>query len=288
MTTPTSDAPSSPAFVVSERDMVGALAILERSDTDPDILMVLSDEEILALDGEDSLRILGSPYLDQEAVHRETAGATAMRGLIARRLVNPTDQAREDEGELLIGDGDPADRLIQLELGLAGILTLRRIPEAMLTIERVASEVRTVLGLHFFPGGVLEEFVAADGFHHFCVPTREALPTRLAEFLDPHGCAGEDGDVEETTLASLSDAEGLEDTRALSTLTAVSDQGTRRATVFALSDRLRVVDNGTEDPAEAQPEDLLAISDVSSSTLEEIIAALLPESPDLEDEAADA
>lgn len=288
MTTPTPDAPPSSPLVVSERDMVGALAILERADKDPDILMVLSDEEILALDGEDSLRILGSPYLDQESVHRETAGATAMRGLIARRLVNPTDQAREEEGELLVGEGDPADRLIQLELGLAGILTLRRIPEAMLTIERVASEVRTTLGLHFFPDGVLEEFVAADGFHHFCAPTREALPSRLAEFVDPHGCAGEDGDVEEMTIAMITSGAGLEDTRALSTLTSVTDHGAHRATVLALSDRVRVIDNGTADPAELQPEDLVAISDVSSVALEEIISALLPETPDGDEELAGA
>lgn len=274
MTTPTPP-PSSP-LVVTERDMLGALEILERSSADPDVLLVLSDEEILALDGEAGLRILGSPYLDQEQVHRETAGATAMRGLIARRLVNPTDQGREEEGDLLVGDGDPDGRLIQLELGLAGILTLRRTPEAMLTVERIASQVRTTLGLHFFPGGVLEEFVAADGFHHFSAPAVDALPARLAEFVDPHGCAAEDGEVEERTVAEVSSLQGLEDTRALSTLTAVDDQGARRATVFALSDRVRVVDNGTEDPAEATADDLLAISDVSATTLQEILATLLP------------
>lgn len=288
MTTPTTDAlPSSP-LVVTERDLAGALAILERADQDPDILMVLSDEELLALDGEASLRILGSPYLDQEQVHRETAGATAMRGLIARRLVNPTDQAREEEGDLLIGEGDPSDRLIQLELGLAGILTLRRTPEALLTIERVASQVRTTLGLHFFPGGVLEEFVAADGFHHFCVPTLASLPSRLAAFVDPHGSAGDDGDVQEMTVAAVTSLEGLEDTRALSTLTSVNDQGARRATVFTLADRVRVVDNGTEDPAGTQPGDLLAISDVSASTLEQIIESLLPAGSGSDEESTDS
>lgn len=268
-------------LVATERDMLGALEILQQADADPDVLLVLSDEEILALDGADALRALGSPYLDQEHVHRETAGATAMRGLIARRLVNPTDQAREDEGELLVGEGDPTDRLIQLERGLAGVLTLRRIPEGMLVLDRLASELRTRLGLYFFPdGGVLEEFVAADGFHHFCTPTRESLPARLAAFVDAHEVADRDGEVEEIGAREVTELEGLEDTRALTTLTAVGDDGARRASVFVLSDRVRVVDNGAEDPAELPADAVLAISDVSPEGLQQVIASLLPPEPE--------
>lgn len=276
MTTP-APAPS-PTFVVTERDMLGALQILERRSDDPDVLLVLSDEEIMALDGQEALRVLGSPYLDQEKVDRETAGSTALRGLIARRLVNPTDQAREDEGDLLIGEGDPEDRMIQLELGLAGILTLRRIPEGMLILDRAVEGLRTRLGIYVYPdGGVLEEFVAADGFHHFTAPTREALPARLAEFVDAHGCAATDGEVEEITVAQVGALEGLEDTRALTTLTTVDDRGARRATVFALSDRVRVVDNGDADPESLEEDAVLAISDVSPATLQDIIGTLLPE-----------
>lgn len=283
MSTPTtapapSPQPGDPTFVVTERDWLGALQILELRSDDPDVLLVLSDEEILALDGEDALRVLGSPYLDQEQVHRETAGSTALRGLIARRLVNPTDQAREDEGDLLIGEGDPTNRMIQLERGLAGILTLRRVPEGMLVIDRAVEGLRTRLGIYFFPdGGVLEEFVAADGFHHFTAPTRASLPARLAGFVDAHECAADDGEVEEITVAQIARLEGLEDTRALSTLTTVDDDGPRRATVFALSDRVRVVDNGSEDPESLSGETALAISDVSPTTLRDIIASLLPE-----------
>lgn len=277
MTTTSPDASSSSPLVVSERDMLGAMMILQRSADDPDVLMTLSDEEILSLEGLDALRALGSPYLDQEQIHRETAGATAMRGLIARRLVNPTDQGREDEGALLIGEGDPAERLIQLEIGMAGILTLRRIPEAMVVIDRVASQVRTRLGLYFFPDGVLEEFVAADGFHHFCAPTRAALPARLAEFVDPFGAASADGEIEEITVADVDELHGLEDTRGLATITSIGDGAPRRATVFTMSDRIRLVDNGNEDPAQLAPDALLAICEVSGDTLQEIIASLLPQ-----------
>lgn len=269
---------SIPAPTVTERDMLGALQILELASTDPDVVLVLSDEEILALAGADALQILGSPYLDQEQIHDETAASTALRGLIARRMVNPTDQAREEEGDLLVGEGDPSTRLLQLERGLAGVLTLRRIPEGMLVLDRVASEIRTRLGLYFFAdGGVLEEFVAVDGFHHFSVPALEGLAARLLAFVDPHEAAGEDGEVEEITVEQIGALDGLEDTRTLTTLTSVGEDGDARATVFALSDRVRVVDNGDADPADLPPDAALAISDVSAQSLQEIIAALLPE-----------
>lgn len=280
--TPETADPDAPTFTVTERDMLGALQLLALADEEAEVQYVLSDEELLALDGPDALRVLGSPYLDQDGVDRDTAAATALRGLIARRIVNPTDQAREDEGDLLIGEGDPTSRMIQLERGLAGLLALRRIPEAMVIIERMASEVRTTLGLYFFPDdGVLEEFTASDGFHHFTVPTRAGLAARLTQFVDPHDCAATDGEVEEISVAEVTSLEGLEDTRALSTITSIGGEDASRATIFALSDRLRVVDNGPADDegADPSPETALAISDVSPDSLREILETLLPELP---------
>lgn len=293
MTTSTPDStapenPDAPTFTVTERDMLGALQLLALAEDEAEVRYVLSDEELLALDGPDALRVLGSPYLDQDGIDRETAAATALRGLIARRIVNPTDQARENEGDLVIGEGDPTTRMIQLERGLAGLLTLRRIPEAMVIVERIASQVRTTLGLYFFPDdGVLEEFTASDGFHHFTVPSRAVLGARLAQFVDPHDCASADGEIEEITVGEVTALEGLEDTRALSTITSIDGEVATRATVFALSDRLRLVDNGPADDeaAEPSPDTTLAISDVSADSMQEILEALLPSLP--ADESAD-
>lgn len=279
------DTPDRP-LVITERDMLGALQVLERASEDPDVLIVLSDEEILALDGPDSLRALGSPFLDQDHIDRDTASATALRGLIARRMVNPTDQAREPEGEILVGEGDPVSRLLQLERGLAGVLLLRRIPEEMLIIERVASDVRTRLGLYAFPDGVLEEFVAADGFHHFCAPSRDVLTDRVADFVDPHGTAAEDGEVEEVAVSRIDALEGIEDVRVFSTLTRIGASGARRASVLVLTDRVRVLDNGDGDPADLPVDALLPVSDVSGTSLREILGALLPEAPDRDPDEA--
>lgn len=264
-------------LTITERDMLGALEVLERASDDPDVLLVLSDEELLGIDGDESLTALGSPFLDREGVDRETAAMCGLRGLIARRMINPTDQAREDEGELLVGEGDPSTRLIQLELGLAGIVSLRRIPEAMIVVDRIASQVRTRLGVYLFPNGVLEEFVAADGFHHFCVPTREVLTERISEFVDPFATAADDGEVQEIAAADVDSLHDLGDTRTLSTITVVSPENSHRATIFELSDRVRVLDNGDADPDTVEGDDLLQISDVSAASLRGIVESLLPD-----------
>ena len=79
----------------------------------------------------------------------------------------------------------------------------------------------------------------------------------------------------------LEDAlEGIEDVRVFSTLTRIGASGARRASVLVLTDRVRVLDNGDEDPAGLPADALLPVSDVSGTSLREILGALLPEAPD--------
>lgn len=282
MTTSTPSPDSS--LSVSERDMLGALEVLQTAADEPRVLAVLSDEEILGTDGEAGLGILGSPYLDAESVERTSASATAIRSLIARGLVNPRPEGREDEGSMVIGDADPSRRVVQLDRTLAGLLTLRRIPEGMVIVHRTSSDISTTLGLYLFPeGGVLEEFVAADGFHHFSVPTREALAERLAQFVDPHGAANEDDEVRELTAEQIASDTALQDTRTLSVLTVAGIGEGRQATVFALSDSVLLLDNGVLDPTgqssagEDGSVDRMAISSVSPGSLRDLLASLVPQ-----------
>lgn len=267
--------PSSPSIdpiAVSERDMLGALEVLARASDDPRVFLILTDEEILGLDGRAGLEVLGSPFLDQEGVDAQSAANGAIRSLIARRLVNPLREGRENEGEMITGDGDPSERSVQLERELAGVLTLRRVSRGMLTVTRDASNVVTTLGYYFFPeGGVLEEYVVADGFHHFSVPERSAITERIALFVDPHGAAAQDGPVEPVTDAATA---GLADTRVMSVLTSVGEDEGRQATVFTTSELVRVLDNGPlgDDAEHAEP----AISDVSPQTLRALIDTMLP------------
>lgn len=274
MTTPTSTARADD-IQVTERDMLGALELLATASPDPDELLVLTDEELQGLAGPAALELLGGPYLAQDGIHAESSSAAAVRSLAARRLVTVSPEGREDEGEVVVGDGDPRERAVQLDRRLAGAITLRRIPEAMVTVSRTLAGGTTVLGLYLFPGGgVLEEYVTIDGFHHLSLPTLDAVPERLAIFVDPFESAREDGAVETVTPEGPIEDYRVEGTRSLAVLTSVTEGAGRQATFFGTEDRLRVLDNGTiEDDDAERPRQ---ISDVSAATLRAILEDLVP------------
>ena len=84
---------------ITERDMLGAMEVLAGTAAEPEPLIVLTDEEVMALDGLSALEILGSPYLSQDAVDAETSAASALRSLVARGMVRTGSAQREEEGE---------------------------------------------------------------------------------------------------------------------------------------------------------------------------------------------
>lgn len=48
--------------------------------------------------------------------------------------------------------------------------------------------------MYVFPeGGLLGELVTADGYRHVAVPTRSAMPERLARYIDQAQVAGSEG-----------------------------------------------------------------------------------------------
>lgn len=273
--TETASSPA-PDVTITERDMLGAMEVLATSDPDPGMLLVLTDEEIMALDGASALELLGSPYLSQNVVDAESSAAAALRSLSARGMVRPGTEDRENEGEIVSGDGDPGQRPVQLDRRLAGVVTLRRIPEAMVTTARTLSGGSTTLAHYFFPeAGVLEEFITLDGFHHFSVPALGSVPERIQRFVDPFQAADQDGEPETVTAQSVGQSVDADDTRSLSVLTAVTDGAGRQATVFATSERVRVLDNGPMGRA-SSPSDELQISDVSPAALLAVIDMLIP------------
>lgn len=164
---------------------------------------------------------------------------------------------------------------MQLDRRLAGLLTLRRIPEAMVTTARTLDGGSTTLAHYFFPeAGVLEEYITVDGFHHFAIPDLGAVPARVHRFVDPFEVADQDGPPQSVAPQDAGQTFDVADTRALSVLTAVADGEGRQATFFATSDRLRVMDNGPlgeESPASVQ------ISDVSADTLLSVISVMIPQ-----------
>ena len=282
-------APSPMEPTITERDMLGAMEVLAGTAAEPEPLIVLTDEEIMALDGLSALEILGSPYLSQDAVDAETSAASALRSLVARGMVRTGSAQREEEGEAVSGGADPSQRPVQLDRRLAGVVTLRRIPEAMVTSERTLEGGTTTLAHYFFPrSGVLEEYITVDGFHHFSVPHLDAVAARIQRFADPFEVADADGEPQSMALQEAVASFDVDDTRALTVLTAVADEGGRRATIAATSAQVQVLDNGALD-SEPSPTRAVQISAVSPETLLAVIDTMLPRAEaDSEDEGEDA
>lgn len=275
MSEPTSTTAAEPT--ISERDMLGAMEVLATSAPEPDMFLILTDEEIMGLDGASALELLGSPYLSQDVVDADSSAAAGLRSLTARGMVRPGGESRESEGDVVSGPGDPSQRPVQLDRRLAGVLTLRRIPEAMVTTTRMLNGGSTTLAQYVFPqNGVLEEYISVDGFHHFSVPDLSSVPARLRRFVDPFEVAGKDGEPEVVTVQNAASTFDADDTRSLSVVTAVTDGAGRQATVAATSDRVRVLDNGPLGEREPSPTDEVQISDVSPETLLSILDVLIP------------
>ncbi|QNN81955.1 hypothetical protein H3H54_11855 [Brachybacterium sp. Z12] len=142
------------------------------------------------------------------------------------------------------------------------------------------SEQSTAITVYVFPeGGLLEELVTADGYHHFSVPTRAAMPERLARYIDQAQVAGsEDRVVYEGPTAALEDPEEqvaqqqLADTRALTVMTAADGGGAGvQVSLMATSEAVLAMD--TPDTMGESTE----VRTVSAEGLIALIDAAIPE-----------
>lgn len=269
---------SSPALT-TERDAAGAYEILAMASDAPSVLAVLTDEELLALGGRDALQIVDSPFLDAIDVPDDGCAAIALRSLIARGLATLDESHEEPEGERLATGQFAPPRAVQLDRVLAGLLTLRGAPLALMNLTRRVADQTTSIAVYLFPeGGVLEELVTADGFHHFSVPTRAAAPERLARYVDQGQVAGsEDRVVYEGATSRLEDpadptARLLADTRALTVLTSAGSDGTStQLSLMATSEAVLAMDT---------PEELdgsTVVREVGAEGLVALIDAAIPE-----------
>ncbi len=269
MTTP----PLPPSL--TERDLAGIFEVFASASDEPNVFVMLTDEELLGLGGQAAVELTGTPYLDAAEVDRTAVANTALRSLIARGLIVLDPEHQENEGEDL-DEGSAANRPFQLERRLAGILAIRQAPSAMLTVNRqVADQTTSIYYYISVNDGILEEFVGADGYHHFSVPTRDCIPERLARYVDQNEVAGDaDGDCIDTTMEELDGsgelAERFRDARALSVLTTISSAEATQHSVLALSDAVFLM----EGPEEGLGS--VTVQECSRASLLEAFAELLP------------
>ncbi len=144
-------------------------------------VVTLTDEEVAILDGLQNPQLVPLPWLDaQEGADRTLVGRVALRSLLARGLVVPSDEERPP------GPGGEPQVGIEAVTEVTGPLVLRRTASAILSADRT-----TALGKHWVyvylhdEDRVLEEEVGPSGHHSFSVYPLAELAGRLAVFLDP-------------------------------------------------------------------------------------------------------
>ena len=272
--------PLLPTALVTERDFRCANMLLDQLKDGDDrvILEILTDEEIAALDGPTSLELVGSPFLDQEGFDQRSCISSALRSLAARGMVTADPAAREDEGDVLDGEGDPVERSFQLNPPLAGIFFLRRTALGFLTARRVLEGGTTTTALFLLPDDtVLEEFVTTDGMHMLSLLRLNTASEQLAAYCDPFDAAADDEDPSLIARSSIVEGFRLPDTRAATTVTAMSPAGGRIAYVYATGSNVQVIDAGSFDETGSDEAEELEIAAVSRDSLVALIRALIPE-----------
>ncbi|MEV8028825.1 hypothetical protein [Cellulosimicrobium funkei] len=265
-----------PAMQWSAADIAAAEQTLARAASgEVTHVVTLTDEEVAILDGLQNPQLVPLPWLDaQEGADRTLVGRVALRSLLARGLVVPSDEERPPGpgGEPQVGiDGVPE---------VTGPLVLRRTASAILSADRT-----TALGKHWVyvylhdEDRVLEEEVGPSGHHSFSVYPLAELAGRLAVFLDPAAKAVLDGRARTFTTEQF--AAEARTSPELSGAVAVTVLGAVRAgsdtlvrvSVYATPDGVYVVRGGEHGPDGAPV--TLELSEVGPATLRRLPAELL-------------
>jgi len=243
----------------TREDVVAAAEVLHAAaEGEPELLLVLTDEQIAGLDGADRPQFVAEPWLGERPEQREIAAEAGLRALLA------ADRVRE------VIDPASGHRGWRADATIAGCLLLRRTAPTFTTAERTVQTPQgpEVQRVHHYahPDGVLEEEVTPSGLHRFTPLRIEQAAARLAVVVDREGAAGTasegssaDGTAEPVRVRGSELAAGhplaarLVAARSLVVLTAVraEDGAVRQVSVAAAEDEVLLME--AEGPAAEDP-----------------------------------
>lgn len=270
---------SEPTPTPEDRRLICAALVLDAAADGPAQMGVFTDEELIALDGLDTVQLVPLPWIadNEETVERRISASIALRSLIARRLVLPAELLADDWDDL----GDDPRRLYAAD-PVQGILTLRRSFTSLITFQRMVSEqIYTVVQYVYDGDTLLEEEITADGYHHFHVVPVHSAVDHAVTLIDQDEVAGEDGEPITLRMSAIEEhvelGPVLSDTRALTVASLVTRAGeAEQLTFYATSDRMYVSrsdqDVTTSETAE-DPE--LEFVQASTSSLRDVVHSLI-------------
>lgn len=234
----------------STYDVGSALAILEAGTEqgDPFDVVRLTDEQIIGLDGFRRAQVTATPWVGQEEKLRPVLAAAGLRSLIASDMVT-----------IAVDEESGATRWL-VDPQINGCLVLRRTADVMCSAERqVNGETGEQIHRFYYyvhAEGVLEEEVSASGMHYFRSMPAEAVPARIALFVDQNQAASEGGEehaVDPSTLTEDSElAQRLADARAVTILSALhaDTESVKQMIMYATTTELFLLE-----PSEAEGDD---------------------------------
>lgn len=268
-----------------DRSLASAAGVIERGRNGVETIAVLTDEELMALDGVETPQLTEMPFLDEHAEDtdtRVTLARTAMRSMMTRKEVVTEIESAEFEQRPL---ADDKLQDVAVDPTILGALVLRRTSRVLVWFEREVS--LQTHRLYYYPhdGVVLEEEVTADGVHMFTVMPVGSAPGRVGHLIDQPGVGGQDGEPRTVPVADLEDdpelGSRLADTRALTIGTMVSrTEDVAKRVTFHMTMNEVIAGQPSEDGEE------LTLMPVSPDTVQEIVRDLFGDGT--EDDAADA
>lgn len=158
---------------LTQHDVECAKTVLSRGQEEDFTLPVLTDEEIVALDGIDQHQAVELPWLSQHPDQKELLCNVALRSLLSKGFAIP-----------LVADGDTVPSNLGATEEITGIMALRRLGERVVTAELTKESDKVWLYGYVHDDKVLEELVDSSGSHTFTVVDRAEFPARIMELAN--------------------------------------------------------------------------------------------------------
>lgn len=158
---------------LTQHDVECAKTVLSRGQEEDFTLPVLTDEEIVALDGIDQHQAVELPWLSRHPDQKELLCNVALRSLLSKGFAIP-----------LVAEGDNVPSKLGATEEITGIMALRRLGERVVTAELTKESDKVWLYGYVHDDKVLEELVDSSGSHTFAVVDRSEFPARIMELAN--------------------------------------------------------------------------------------------------------